>query len=73
MEYYCLWNSDSELLDGRTVITQYNTYQLKLSGHVTIGTYDYDNERHASVTKFFIISDNKPNKDQEKVLLLEMW
>ena len=65
-------NADSELQDGRTGTSQCSPYQLQIIGRGKIFTDDCDNKRHAGATQYFFVSSNKPNKDQEEVLLLEL-
>ena len=55
-----------------TVTCQCSPYHVQLSGHDTIGTHDCDNEGHESATQEFVIGNNKLNKDQEELLLLDL-
>ena len=72
-KYYCPGNEGAELQAGRTGTSQCIPYQLQLSGHGTIETDECDNERHTGATHVLLIGNNEPNKDQEEVLLLDLW
>ena len=63
----------AELQAGRTGTSQCIPYQPELSVHVTIETDECDNERHTGATHVLLIGNNEPNKDQEEVLLLDLW
>ena len=65
-------NADVELRAGRTGTIQCSTYQIQLCDHDRIGTDDCDYELHTGETQYFFIGSNKPNKDQEEELLLEL-
>ena len=48
----------------KTDTRQCSPYQLQLSGHGKICTYECDDECHTGGTQEFVIGDNKCNKDQ---------
>ena len=72
-KYHHTGNEDTELQAGRTDPSQCSTYQLQPSSNGTTGTDELDNERYADATQDFVIGSNKQNKDQEAVLLLDLW
>ena len=72
-EYYRQGNLDAELQAERTGTSKYSPYQLQTSCRGAIATDDSEDERHAGATQDFLISDNEPNKDHKKVLLVELW
>ena len=65
-EYYLPGHADSELVAGRTGTSQFSPYQLKISVHGTIGTYDCDDELHAGATQYFVIGDKKTTNTKRK-------
>ena len=73
LEYYRPGNSDAYLRAGRTGTSQFSLYQFQPSSYGTIGTDDCDNEVHSIPAQEIVINNNKLNKDQEKILLLELW